>query len=82
MTSEEHRNWTYNVSQECTEIEILELLKLTADGKKVIVDTNISPDVLHEISDYNHAAIMLCIRLIFVQHAFLIVTIRKKVYDR
>ena len=60
MTPEEHYNWTTHVSQECIEIEILELIKLAASGKKVIVDTNIPPDVLREISDYNHVAILLC----------------------
>ncbi len=51
MTPKEHWEWTYNVSQECIEIEICELIKLSADGKKIIVDTNIPPDVLREISD-------------------------------
>lgn len=60
MTPEQHWNWMYNCAQECTEIEIAELIKLAANGKKVIVDTNISPDVLREISEYNHVAIMLC----------------------
>lgn len=60
MTPEEHWNWTTNVSQECIEIEILELLRLAAGGKKVIVDTNIPPDVLREISDYHNIAILLC----------------------
>ena len=60
MTPEEHYNWIENVSQECIEVEILELLRLAASGKKIIVDTNIPPDVLTEISDYNHVAIMLC----------------------
>ena len=60
MTPEEHYNWTYQVSQECIEVEILELLKLAASGKKIIVDTNIPPEVLREISDYNHVAMLLC----------------------
>ena len=60
MTPEEHWNWTHHVAQECVEIEILELVKRAASGKKVIVDTNIPPEVLHEISDYDHVAIMLC----------------------
>jgi len=60
MTPEEHWNWTNNCSAECTEIEIAELIKLAAGGKKVIVDTNITPDILREISDYNHVALMLC----------------------
>lgn len=60
MTPEQHYNWMQGVSEECTEIEILELIKLSASGKKVIVDTNISPEILWQISDYNHVAIMLC----------------------
>jgi hypothetical protein len=39
MTPEEHWNWTEQVSRECVEIEILELVKLSAEGKKIIVDT-------------------------------------------
>lgn len=60
MTPEEHWSWTNQVSAECVEVEILELLRLAASGKKVIVDTNIPPDVLREISAYNRVAILLC----------------------
>ena len=60
MTPEEHWNWTEQVSRECVEIEILELVKLSAEGKKIIVDTNIPSDILREISDYRHVAVMLC----------------------
>ena len=60
MTPEEHWNWIQEVSRACVEIEIMELCKLAAGGKKVIVDTNIPPDILWEISDYHRVAIMLC----------------------
>lgn len=60
MTPEEHFRWTSQVAQECVEIEILELIHRAAGGKRVIVDTNILPDMLREISDYDHVAIMLC----------------------
>lgn len=60
MTPEEHWNWTQQVSRECVEIEILELTHLAASGKKIIVDTNIPVDILRQISDYNHVAVMLC----------------------
>ena len=60
MTPEEHWNWTHHVSQECVEIEILELVHRAAGGKKVIVDTNIPPDVLRSIAEHDHVAIMLC----------------------
>ena len=49
-----------SVSRKCIEIEILELIKLAANGDKVIIDTNIPPNVCREISDYDHVAIMLC----------------------
>ena len=60
MTPEEHWNWTEQVARECVEVEILELLKLSAGGKRIMVDTNIPVDVLREISDYGHVAILLC----------------------
>ena len=60
QTPAEHYRWTTQVSQECIELEILELIRLAAGGDKVIVDTNIPPDVLRAISDYDHVAIMLC----------------------
>lgn len=60
LTPEQHWNWIDRTSRECAEIEILELIHLAASGKKIIVDTNIAPEVLREISDYDHVAIMLC----------------------
>ena len=59
LSPEEHWNWIYNCTQDCIEVEIAELIKRAASGKKVIVDTNITPEVLHAISDYNRVAIML-----------------------
>ena len=60
MTPQEHWAWQEQVTAECAEIEILELLKLAASGKKIVVDTNIPPDVLREISSYGRVAILLC----------------------
>lgn len=60
MSPEEHDNWIRSSAEECTELEILELIRLSAGGKKIIADTNISPDVLRHISDYHRVAIMLC----------------------
>jgi hypothetical protein len=59
MSPEEHADWVYNTTQDCIEIEIAELIKRAASGKKVIVDTNITPEVLLAISDYHRVAIML-----------------------
>ena len=60
MTPKQHYEWTEQVNRECIELEILELLRLSVSGKKIIVDTNIPPDILREISDYHHVAILLC----------------------
>ena len=60
MSPREHWEWTDRVSRECIGIEIPELIKLSAQGKRIIVDTNIPPEILREISDYGHVAIMLC----------------------
>lgn len=59
MSPEEHWKWISSCTQECIEVEIAELLKRAANGQKVIVDTNIPPDVLRNISDYNRVAIMI-----------------------
>jgi dephospho-CoA kinase len=59
LSPEEHRDWVHNCTQDCIEIEIAELIKRAASGKKVIVDTNITLDVLRAISDYHRVAIML-----------------------
>jgi len=58
LSPEEHWRWTFSCTQECIEVEIAELLKRAASGKKVIVDTNITPEVLRGISDYHRVAIM------------------------
>ena len=46
-----------------------ELISISRD-KKVIVDTNIPIDVLKEISDYNHVAVMLCPQAMSVDRFF------------
>ena len=57
-TPEEYERWIYAVGREAAEFEIAALIALSAQGS-VIVDTNIPLDVLHEISDYDHVAVML-----------------------
>ncbi|MBQ4364115.1 MAG: hypothetical protein II782_08950, partial [Oscillospiraceae bacterium] len=39
-------------------------------GKKIIVDTNIPLDLLHEISDYDHVAVMLAPQSMSVDRFF------------
>lgn len=59
LSPEEHWKWMSACTRECEEIEIAELIKRAAGGKKVIVDTNITPETLRAISDYRRVAIML-----------------------
>ena len=58
-TPDEYAAWIEGVSRECAELEIVKLLQLCTTGKKIFVDTNIGVDILREISDYHHVAIML-----------------------
>ena len=55
---EEYERWIYSVGREAAEFEVAELIRLSGRGK-VIVDTNIPLDILKEISDYSHVAVML-----------------------
>lgn len=58
-TPEEYDAWIVGTAREAAELEIIQLLRLCGNGKKIFVDTNISPEMLWEISDYGHVAMML-----------------------
>lgn len=58
-TSKEYDAWITNTAREAAELEIILLLRLVEQGKKIFVDTNIPPDILREISGYHNVAIML-----------------------
>jgi len=58
-TPEEYDAWITGTAREASELEIIQLLRLTQSGKKIFVDTNISVEILKEISDYRHVAILL-----------------------
>lgn len=62
-TPDEYVTWINNVQKECeiVELEILEelLSKKEMRDKKIFVDTNISIETLHKISDENHVLVML-----------------------
>ena len=57
-TPEEYERWLYAVGREAAEFEVAELIAISQD-KKVIVDTCIPIDILKEITDYDHVAVML-----------------------
>ncbi|MCE5235902.1 MAG: hypothetical protein ABFC62_06490 [Clostridiaceae bacterium] len=58
-TPESYARWIEGTSQEAAEFEVAELIRLSASGKRIIADTNISVESLKEISDYRRVAILL-----------------------
>lgn len=69
-TPDEYEAWFVQTSFEAAQLEILKLIELSATGKKIFVDTNISVDMLREISDYHHVAIMLSPQFMSVNRFF------------
>lgn len=55
---EEYEKWIEGGSREAAEFEVAELISIS-QNRKVVVDTNIPLDLLHEIADYHQVAVML-----------------------
>lgn len=55
---EAYAEWVEGNSREATDFELVSLIQ-TPNSEKVIVDTNIPIEILKELSDYNHVAVML-----------------------
>ena len=68
-TPEEYERWIYAVGREAAEFEVAHLIAASQD-RKVIVDTNIPLDILKEISDYGHVAVMLSPQSMSVERFF------------
>ncbi len=68
-TPDEYARWIDGTSREAAQIEIMELLRIP-DGQRVIADTNIPLEMLREISDYHHVAIMLSPQSMSVERFF------------
>jgi len=68
-TPNEYEKWIDGSSLEAAQIEIAELLRIP-DGEKVIVDTNMPLEILREISDYHHVAIMLSPQSMSIERFF------------
>ena len=66
---EEYERWMFSVGREAAEFEVAELISISRENK-VIVDTNIPLDLLKEISDYNHVAVMLSPQSMSVERFF------------
>ena len=68
-TPEEYERWIYAVGREAAEFEVTHLISISQESK-VIVDTNIPLDVLKEIADYDHVAVMLSPQSMSVERFF------------
>ena len=68
-TPEEYERWLYAVGREAAEFEVTELIAISQE-KKVIVDTCIPIDILKEITDYDHVAVMLSPQSMSVERFF------------
>lgn len=68
-TPEEYEKWISGNSQESTGFEVAELIRISAK-QKVIVDSNMSCDVLKQIADYNQVVIMLSPQSMSVDYFF------------
>ena len=66
---EEYERWIYGTAREAAEFEVAELISIS-QNRRVIVDTNISVDILKEISDYNHVVVMLSPQSMSVERFF------------
>lgn len=69
-TPEQYDAWITGCSQEAAQLELIQLIRLSAQGKKIFVDTNIPVDMLREISDYRRVAIMLSPQSMSVERFF------------
>ena len=68
-TPDEYNNWIIECAKEYEEFEIAYLMHMSK-SQRVIVDTNISVETLHEIADYRQVAIMLSPQSMSVEHFF------------
>ena len=68
-TPEEYERWIYAVGRAAAEFEVAELIAISRN-QRVIVDTNIPLDILREISDDRHVAVMLSPQSMSVERFF------------
>jgi hypothetical protein len=66
---EDYEQWILGGAQEAAEFEVAELIRIS-QNQKVIVDTNIPLDLLHEIADFHQVAVMLTPQVMSVEKFF------------
>lgn len=69
-TPEEYVAWMRGCARESAQLEIIQLLRLSESGRKIFVDTNLSPERLHALADWDHVAILLSPRSLSVERFF------------
>ena len=69
-TPEQYETWIRETSRECERLELRILRGLIPRGRRIFVDTNISLETLHRISDERHVLIMLADPEISVRRFF------------
>lgn len=69
-TPDEYEKWIDITSKECEKLELEILDELVKHNKMIFVDTNISIEMLHQISDKDHVLIMLAAPDISVNRFF------------
>ena len=69
-TPEEYDKWIMGCSREAAELEIVKLIQLSVQNRKIFVDTNIPVEILKEISEYHHVIVMLCPQSMSVDRFF------------
>lgn len=69
-TPDEYERWVKGNELELAQFEVPELIRRAAGGQKVIVDTNIPCELLWQISDYDHVAILLSPQSVSVERFF------------
>lgn len=67
---EDYVAWLEGTAREAAELEVIRLLRLSQSGKKIFVDTNISPERLKQISSWDHVAILLSSQSLSVERFF------------
>lgn len=67
---EDYVAWLEGTAREAAELEVIQLLRLSQSGKKIFVDTNISPERLKQISSWDHVAILLSPQNLSVERFF------------
>ena len=65
----EYERWMFNTGREAAGFEVAELISLSRN-RNVIADTSIPIDILKEISDYDHVAVMLSPQSMSVERFF------------